>query len=162
MGDFTEMRGLRELGAGWGAQPEESSGKARFGESGRQTDGSFYVIREHSAHCVINLKILTQRNYGKYKSEKLDQDAQPCTARHSRNGLQEGPAGGGARTPPPRRTPESTGARGAPQHRPPPHTVSCVWTPPTQLIAAGTLRPCPPPGPPPHTLGYVPRCKCTT
>lgn len=40
-------------------------------------------------NCVINLKILTKQNYGKYKSQKLDEDVEPCTAEYSGRKLSE-------------------------------------------------------------------------
>lgn len=40
-------------------------------------------------NCVINLKILTKQNYGKYKSQKLDEDVEPCTAKYSWRKLSE-------------------------------------------------------------------------
>lgn len=172
-----EMWGPREIRTGWGAQPgalggphppRETGGKARFGVSSRQTDRSFYVIREHSAHCVINLKILTQRNYGKYKSEKLDQDAQPAQpgihggsfrsperppGRLRGGGSREG---GGRTPPPPPRTPERIGARAStPTHTCPlKHCVLCVGTP-HALLTRSTHIPHAPPTrvstPSPHT-----------
>lgn len=37
--------------------------------------------------CVINVKILTKQNYGKYKSQNLDGDGEPRTADYSRTRL---------------------------------------------------------------------------
>lgn len=39
--------------------------------------------------CVINVKILTKQNYGKYKSQNLDGDGEPRTADYSRTRLPE-------------------------------------------------------------------------
>lgn len=52
-------------------------GEQRFHRAAPHTDGPLHMIREHRTHCAVDLKVLTKRNYGKYKSEKLDQDAQP-------------------------------------------------------------------------------------
>lgn len=46
------------------------------------TDCSFYIIPEHSARSVASLQVLTKQNYGKYKSQKLDQDIEPRTAKY--------------------------------------------------------------------------------
>lgn len=82
--------------------------EARFGAS-RQADRPLFLCYKRM-HCAINLKAPTQRSYGKHKSEKLDQDAEPRTARYSqrtrpesreapRKALRRGVWGAGRRAP---------------------------------------------------------------
>lgn len=134
------------------------------------------ILSDGTVHnCVINLKILTKQNYGKYKSRKLDGDVEPRTAKHSRRRLQspEPPLGRAARS---RRTrearlPETRGAAG-PRGKVEPPGGTCspqtqgrapdgrpwrVWAPPPPAHAhryTGTRGPPPPPRPSPrHTRG---------
>lgn len=69
--------GPRRGAAGAPRGPGGKWGEQRFHRAAPHTDGPLHMIREHRAHCAVDLKVLTKRNYGKYKSEKLDQDAQP-------------------------------------------------------------------------------------
>lgn len=119
--------------------PREGGGGTAPSTEQPRTQTALHMIREHRAHCVVDLKVLTKRNYGKYKSEKLDQDAEPRTARYSRGELS------GA-APPGRRCGRGRGAGGSARvqgraQRAPAHTCT-----PTRMQCA------PNPTRPPRTL----------
>lgn len=71
-------------------RPQRKGSRKTFqGEQTQHTQTVLSILSESTVHnCVINLKILTKQNYGKYKSQKLDEDVEPCTAKHSWRRLQ--------------------------------------------------------------------------